>query len=114
MYFSEVINVSVQTYCIVQDQTSKVLAKCCSALCTFEIIITKELRYHTPQGDYYTKMNGVSELPTYLLENPNDAIQHSDWPYIYVTQSRVLQPDWMILDANNVKTTSHIRMRYWE
>ena len=49
LYFSEVINVSVQTYRIVQDQTSKVLAKCCSALCTFEIIITKDLSYHRPR-----------------------------------------------------------------
>ena len=114
MYFSEAINVSVQTYCIVQDQTSKVLVKCCSTLCTFEIIITKELSYHRPQGDYYTKMNGICELFSYLLENPNNAIQHSDWPYIYVTQSRVPQPDWMILDDNNVKASLHVRMPYWE
>ena len=52
-------------------------------------------------------------LSSYLLKFPNDALQHSvnsDW--LFNTQSRELQADWLIL-KNNEKATLNINMPYY-
>ena len=54
------------------------------------------------------------ELSSYVLEIPNDALQHSalsnsDW--LFNTQSRVLRADWWIL-GNNGKAALNINMSH--
>ena len=53
------------------------------------------------------------ELSSYLSEIPSHThtllSTQSDFDWRFITQSRVLQVDWMILD-NNEKTTIHINM----
>ena len=49
------------------------------------------------------------ELSSIVLESPIDTRSTSDW--LFNTQSRVLQADWLILE-NNEKATLNINMLY--
>ena len=51
------------------------------------------------------------ELSSYLMELPSDATEKNS-ALLFITQYRMLQDDWLILEINEM-VTSHINMPYW-